>query len=201
MASAISGSGPQTYDSSVSLTSLLPIVARQRDNFYQQLLETAKGERAKRLKKLANESRQPFGHVRHELNMYLSKYGADQVQHRHLSWMFARMGFEQASCEEASVIPCLSARFESEIQSRLVMVPRLVRNAGAGHRAAHSSPRSLICCIAVIECGGLVDPWNILGFQGLFPLFFTREDSIPDSRVEVLLDIMGQIFDACTIWP
>ena len=123
MASAISGSGPQTYDSSVSLTSLLPIVARQRDNFYQRLLDTAKGERAKRLKRLANESRQPFGHVRHELNMYLSKYGADQVQHRHLSWMFARMGFEEASCEEASVIPCLSARFESEIQSRLVMVP------------------------------------------------------------------------------
>ena len=50
-----------------------------------------------------------------------------------------------------------------------------------------------------IECGGLVDPWNILGFQGLFPLFFMREDSIPDSRVEVLLDIMGQIFDACTL--
>ena len=198
MASAISGSGPQTYDSSVSLTSLLPIVARQRDNFYQRLLDTAKGERAKRLKRLANESRQPFGHVRHELNMYLSKYGADQVQHRHLSWMFARMGFEKASCEEASVIPCLSARFESEIQSRLVMVPRLVRNG-----ELETSQRMITEVIDLlhrgIECGGLVDPWNILGFQGLFPLFFTREDSIPDSRVEVLLDIMGQIFDACTL--
>ncbi|MEI6538677.1 MAG: hypothetical protein WCO86_04005 [Planctomycetota bacterium] len=80
MASAISGSGPQTYDSSVSLTSLLPLVARQRDNFYQRLLDTAKGERAKRLKRLANESRQPFGHVRHELNMYLSKYGARMMR-------------------------------------------------------------------------------------------------------------------------
>lgn len=198
MASAISGSGPQTYDSSVSLTSLLPVVARQRDNFYQRLLDTATGERAKRLKKLANESRQPFGHVRHELNMYLAKYGADQVQHRHLSWMFARMGFEQASCEEASIIPCLSARFESEIQSRLVMVPRIVRNG-----ELDTSRRLITEVIELlhrgIECGGLVDPWNILGFQGLFPLFFTREDSIPDSRVEVLLDIMGQIFDACAL--
>lgn len=34
MASSISGAGPQTYDSSVSLTTLLPIVARQRDHFY-----------------------------------------------------------------------------------------------------------------------------------------------------------------------
>lgn len=198
MASAISGSGPQTYDSSVSLTSLLPIVARQRDNFYQRLLDTAKGERARRLKKLAAESRQPFGHVRHELNMYLSKYGADQVQHRHLSWMFARMGFEEASCEEASVIPCLSARFESEIQSRLVMVPRLVRN-GDLDVARRLITEVIDLLHRGIECGGIVDPWNILGFQGLFPLFFTREDSIPDSRVEVLLDIMGQIFDACTL--
>ena len=130
--------------------------------------------------------------------MYLSKYGADQVQHRHLSWMFARMGFEKASCEEASVIPCLSARFESEIQSRLVMVPRLVRNG-----ELETSQRIITEVIDLlhrgIACGGLVDPWNILGFQGLFPLFFTREDSIPDSRVEVLLDIMGQIFDACTL--
>ena len=198
MASAISGSGPHTYDSSVSLTSLLPIVARQRDHFYQRLLDTATGERARRLKKLANESRQPFGHVRHELNMYLSKYGADQVQHRHLSWMFARMGFEKASCEEAAVIPCLSARFESEIQSRLVMVPRIVRN-GELDTARRLITEVIQLLHRGIECGGLVDPWNILGFQGLFPLFFTREDSIPDSRVEVLLDIMGQIFDACAL--
>lgn len=198
MASAISGSGPQTYDSSVSLTSLLPVVARQRDNFYQRLLETATGERAKRLKKLAKESRQPFGHVRHELNMYLAKYGADQVQHRHLSWMFARMGFEQASCEEASIIPCLSARFESEIQSRLVMVPRIVRN-GELDTARRLITEVIELLHRGIDCGGLVDPWNILAFQGLFPLFFTREDSIPDSRVEVLLDIMGQVFDACAL--
>lgn len=198
MASAISGSGPQTYDSSVSLTSLLPIVARQRDHFYQRLLDTATGDRARRLKKLANESRQPFGHVRHELNMYLAKYGADQVQHRHLSWMFARMGFEEASCEEASVIPCLSARFESEIQSRLVMIPRNVR-AGQLDTARRLITEVIEFLHRGIECGGLVDPWNILGFQGLFPLFFTREDSIPDSRVEVLLDIMGQIFDVCSL--
>jgi hypothetical protein len=198
MASAISGSGPQTYDSSVSLTSLLPVVARQRDHFYQRLLDSATGERARRLKRLASESRQPFGHVRHELNMYLAKYGADQVQHRHLSWMFARMGFEKASCEEASIIPCLSARFESDIQSRLVMVPRLVRN-GELDTARRLITEVIDLLHRGIECGGLVDPWNILGFQGLFPLFFTREDSIPDSRVEVLLDIMGQIFDVCAL--
>ena len=84
MASSISGSGPDTYDSSVSLTTLLPMVARQRDKFYQSLLETSTGARRERLTTSAAESRQPFGHVRHQLNMYLSQYGARQVQHRQL---------------------------------------------------------------------------------------------------------------------
>ncbi|MCH7685732.1 MAG: hypothetical protein IH899_03470 [Planctomycetes bacterium] len=39
------------------------------------------------------------------------------------------------------------------------------------------------------------DPWNILGFQGLFPLFSAREDSVPDQRIEILLDFMEQIFN------
>ncbi|MCA9036718.1 MAG: hypothetical protein KDA91_16405, partial [Planctomycetaceae bacterium] len=198
MASAISGSGPQTYDSTVSLTTLLPIVARQRDNFYQTLLETATGENGKRLKRLAEQTRQAFGHVRHELNMRLAKYGADQVQHRHLSWMFARMGFEKASCEEASVIPCLSARFESEIQSRLVLVRRFVK-AGQLTESHRQMMEVLDLLHRGIHCGATVDPWNILGFQGQFPLFFAREDSIPDNRVDILLELIEQIFDGCSL--
>lgn len=197
MASSISGSGPQTYDSDVSLTSLLPTVARQRDSFYQTLLETAQGERRKRLERLTQESRQPFGHVRHELNMTLSRYGARQVQHRHLSWLYASMGFEEASREEAGIIPCTSARFESEICSRLMLIHRQVRS---GHLsdAVEQLQTSLRLLQAGIQCGGFVDPWNILGFQGMFPLFSAREDAIPDNRVEVLMDVMEQIFDSCS---
>lgn len=198
MASAISGSGPQTYDSGVSLTTLLPIVARQRDHFYQTLLDLTTGDNGRRLRKLAKSTRQPFGHVRHELNMHLAKYGADQVQHRHLSWMFATMGFEEASCEEASVIPCLSARFESEIQSRLVMVRRSVKSGDLG--AAQRLVSEVVDLLQRgVQCGALVDPWNILGFQGQFPLFFAREDSIPDNRVDVLLELMELTFDSCSL--
>ena len=49
-----------------------------------------------------------------------------------------------------------------------------------------------------IECGALVDPWNILGFQGQFPLFSSREDSVPDQRVETLLQLMEALFAAST---
>ena len=198
MGASISGSGPQTWDSSVSLTTLLPMVARQRDGFYEMLLGLAQGERGARLRRLAEQTRQPFGHVRHELNMYLAKYGADQVQHRHLSWVFARMGYEQASREEATVIPCLAARFESEISARLVAIPRQLR-AGLPDEAARLIAESIELLHRGIECGGIVDPWNILGFQGLFPLFSAREDSIPDSRVDVLLELMGRLFDSCSL--
>ncbi|MFN5435024.1 MAG: hypothetical protein ACK5ES_10705 [Planctomyces sp.] len=198
MGSSISGSGPQTWDSSVSLTSLLPMVARQRDCFYSELLEQAEGERRKRLRRLATSTRQPFGHVRHQLNLYLAKYGADQVQHRHLSWVFARMGYEQASREEASVIPSLAARFESEISARLVTIPRHLR-AGKPEEAARLMDESLELLERAIHCGGFVDPWNILGFQGLFPLFSAREDSIPDTRVDSLLELMGLLFDTCAL--
>ncbi|MEQ9411940.1 MAG: hypothetical protein RIK87_29770 [Fuerstiella sp.] len=195
MASAISGAGPDTYDSSVSLTSLLPMVARQRDSFYQSLMETSSGSRRKRLAASAQESRQPFGHVRHQLNMYLSQYGASQVQHRHLASFYASLGFEQAACEEASVIPCVSARFESELQSRLMLMQRFVRAGDLG-----TARTVLTECLELfhrgIHCGAIVDPWNILGFQGMFPLFVAREDAIPDNRVEVLIEIVEQLFDA-----
>lgn len=197
MASAISGAGPDTYDSSVSLTSLLPLVARQRDQFYQSLLETSSGRRRKRLVSSAEQSRQPFGHVRHQLNMYLSQYGASQVQHRHLASFYASLGFEEAACEEASIIPCASARFESEIQSRVMLIHRAVR--GENLEEAQSLMKECLDLLRRgIHCGALVDPWNILGFQGMFPLFVAREDAIPDNRVEVLIEIVEHLFDAAS---
>jgi hypothetical protein len=198
MAASISGSGPMTFDSSVSLTTLLPIVARQRDNFYRSLLEAAEGDRGRRLRRLATSSREPFGHVRHELNMQLAKYGADQLQHRHLSWMYATMGYEEASCDEASVIPCLSARIESEMQSRLVIARRCVK-AGDVKTAWRLIREVIELYHRGIHCGALIDPWNILGFQGQFPLFFARDDAIPDNRAEILLLLIGQIFDCCSL--
>lgn len=195
MASAISGAGPGTYDSTVSLTSLLPVVARQRDHFYQSLLETASGSRRERLLASAAESRQPFGHVRHQLNMYLSQYGAAQVQHRHLAAFYASLGFEAAAVEEASVIPCASARFESEILSRLMLIQRTART-GELATAQNLLTESLDLLRRGIHCGAIVDPWNILGFQGMYPLFIAREDAIPDNRVEILIEIIEQVFDS-----
>ncbi|MBW3540386.1 MAG: hypothetical protein KY476_08955 [Planctomycetes bacterium] len=194
MASSISGYGPDTHDSSVTLTSLLPRVARQRDAFYARLLNEATGARRERLEREAALTQQPFGHVRQQLNIELSGYGARQVQYRHLAQLYARMGYPEAAQRQAAVIPSASARFESELQWRLTTA-----GIALGRRQIEQA-RELLAEVEDllhrgIECGALVDPWNILGFQAQFPLFTSREDSVPDQRIDVLLDLMEQIFN------
>jgi len=194
MASSISGSGPGAHDSNVTLTGLLPIVARQRDAFYARLLESAQGKRAQRLQQEADLTRQPFGHVRQHLNIALARYGAKQIQRRHLAYVYARLGHPDASREQVAVIPSVSARFECEIQCRL---------SAAYSFLGKGDPGAAFGCLQEveehlqrgIECGAVIDPWNILAFQGQFPLFSSREDSIADERAETLLSIVGQTFD------
>src|SRR5205085_3770602 len=46
-----------------------------------------------------------------------------------------------------------------------------------------------------IDCGAMIDPWNILGYQGLFPIFPGREDTVRDPRAEELIHTVGRQFD------
>ncbi|ODA32692.1 hypothetical protein A6X21_20310 [Planctopirus hydrillae] len=198
MASAISGAGPETHDSTITLTSLLPRVARQRDRFYATLLENAEGARAKRLQKQAKVTQQPFGHVRQHLNMYLAEYGAQQVQRRHLAYLFARMGYADEARRQAGIIPAAAARFDCEIQWRFTFFRKEIEK-GDLDQACRLIDEIEGFLHRGIRCGAIVDPWNILGFQGHFPLFSSREDSVPDQRVEQLLNLVELILEAYAI--
>ncbi len=194
MASSVSGSGPDTHDSNVSLTSLLPKIARQRDDFYARLLKTMKGKHGDRLRKEAQRAQQPFGRIRQHLNLYLAHYGCRQMQRAHLAYLFARMGYADAAREQAAVIPATATRFETEIQVRTTLAQfDLDRGAVAGADTRIAEVEDLL--LRGIDCGAIVDPWNILGFQGQFPLFAAREDSVADPRVDKLVAIMEQIFN------
>lgn len=194
MASAISGWGPTAHDSTVSLTSLLPVVAHQRDAFYARLMSRMSGSRAARLTRVAETTRQPFGHVRQHLNIYLANYAAVQMQRRAVAEQFARMGFFEAAREEAARIPAASLRFECELDLRAEAAMRSARSdvVAAADRLAEATE----LLVRGIECGAVIDPWNIIGFQGQFPLFVAREDSVPDPRVEWLIDYMNRLFAA-----
>jgi len=195
MASAISGWGPGAHDSTMSLASLLPVVARQRDDFYARTMARVSGVRAARLAAVVEATRQPFGHVRQQLNIDLANFAAAQMQRRTVAEQFARMGYSQSARSEAERIPAASIRIECELRVRSESAIRLASRGHVGEAADRLDEASDLL-VRGIECGALIDPWNILGFQGVFPLFIAREDSVPDHRAEWLIEMMERLFAA-----
>lgn len=194
MASGVSGRGPETHDSTVMLATLVPRIAAYRDEFYRRLLARQPGSRGERLQQEAQTRRQPLAGARQHLNQCLARLRAVQLQHVHLAQLFARMGYPEASTRQAEIVAVPSARLLCEICGRLT----------AGHHAldrGEAAPATAMLpdverkLREAIECGALVDPWNILGFQGQFSLFPALENSVRDHRVDVLIHVVRQIFD------
>jgi hypothetical protein len=191
MAAGVSGAGPETHDSTVTLAKLIPHIARYRDTFYATLLERAKGPHAERLRTEAAAMRQPFAGARQHLNQYLAQHRARQLQQRHMSLVLAGMGFPEASRTEAHKIPAASVRMLSEMAIRLTVGwHRIEQGDLAG--AAGQLPEVEAMLRRGIACGALVDPWNVLGFQGLYPLFHSVEDSVRDNRIDELVQAVEQ---------
>ncbi|MGF1581561.1 MAG: hypothetical protein ACFCD0_19715 [Gemmataceae bacterium] len=194
MSTGISGSGPETHDSSVTLTNLIPRIARYRDTFYQNLLAKIEGSHGDRLRKEAEVTRQPFGGARQHLNLHLARHRAAQLQHRHLALLMADLGYPEASRRQADKIPAASMRLLSEIHIRLTLGKTYIEQ-GKLEEAAAFLPEIEDLLLRGIDCGALADPWNILGYGGLFPLFHAMEDSIRDPRIDELVEVLDDTFN------
>jgi hypothetical protein len=193
MAAGVSGAGPDTHDSSTSLATLIPRIAAYRDRYYAGLLANVAGAHGERLRREAAAARQPFGGARQYLNQYLARHRALQLQQRHLALLLAAMGYPEASGSQAARIPAASVRLLSEVHGRLT-TGRLQAEAGDLAGAAGQLPAVEDLLRRGIACGALPDPWNILGFQGLYPLFTAMEDSVRDTRIDELIAVVEQTF-------
>ena len=196
MASGTTGSGPGCHGSDVTLSTLLPHIAAYRDQFYEELLAHTAGPHGERLRAEAQRTRQPFGGARQHLNHELARRRATQMQHVHLAQLYARMGYPEAALAEAHTVRIASARMLCQIYCRLT----------AGHQAidadqlepvARYLPEIEDLLQRGIECGALVDPWNIVGFGGNFSLFPAVENTVHDFRVDDLIELVEQILDLC----
>jgi hypothetical protein len=194
MATGVSGAGPTAYDSGTTLAVLLPRIARYRDAFYERLLAKLTGPHGDRLRREREATRQPFGAARQHLNAYLAKQRALQLQQRYVSLLFAQMGFADAAREEARRIPTASLRILCEIQGRIT-AGQVEAERGGLRKAADRLPEVEDLLLRGIACGALPDPWNALGFQGLFPLSPAREDAVRDGRLDELVQSVEQIFN------
>jgi len=193
MSTGISGSGPDTHDSSVTLANLLPRIAGYRDAFYERLLSRIGGRHGKRLRAEVEERRQPFGGARQHLNAELARRRAAQLEHVHLAAIFARMGYPEAATRQADIVPAASARMLCQIDCLLTEGDQAVA-AGKLARVASLLEEIMAWLRRGIECGAAVDPWNILGFDANFSLFPALENSIRDHRADDLVVLMEQIF-------
>jgi len=192
MGSGVSGNRPDAHDSSTTLATLVQHIAAYRDEFYQQLLARLSGPRAERLRSEAVRLRQPLGGARQHFNHHLVRRRAEQLQHVHLGQLFARIGYTEAAARQVRVVPVASARMQCDIQCRL-SAARLHIERGRLDQAAALLPEIEDLLHRAIECGALVDPWNILGFGGQYSLFPALENSVPDHRVDELIELVGDI--------
>jgi hypothetical protein len=193
MASALCGRGPTAHDSATTLSTLVPSIARLRDRFYDDLLKRIDGPRGERLRHEAEQIRQPLGSTRQYLNQALAQQRALQLQERHLALLFAALGYPTASRQRATAIATASVRLAAEVRLQITTASLFNERGDPGKAAEHLAEAEDVLHRG-IACGALADPWSMLGFQGLYPLFQAREDAIHDPRVEELLGLAGDLF-------
>jgi hypothetical protein len=171
----------------------VPRIASCRDRFYEALVAGVEGAHGERLRAESAAGKQPLAGARQHLNGQLARRRADQLAHVHLALLFARMGYPEAALRQARIVPAASARLTCEIQCRLT----------EGHRSIDEGQLGAAGGLLVeiedflrraIECGALVDPWNILGFQGQFSLFPAPQNSVADQRIDDLVALVDEIF-------
>ncbi len=195
MGSGISGNRPDAHDSSVTLVGLVQQIAVYRDAFYERLLEGLSGPHAERLRAEAVALRQPLGGARQHFNQHLARRRAEQLQQVNLAQLFARMGYTAAAARQVRLVPVASARMKCDMYCRLTTA-QLRMERGELLPAAELLAEVEELLHRAIECGALVDPWNILGFGGQYSLFPAPENSVYDQRVDELLDMVGEVFAA-----
>jgi hypothetical protein len=194
MGAGVSGAGPNYHDSTVTLSKLVPRIARYRDAFYQRLLKALPGAHGERLRAEAEKRKQPFAGVRQFLNQAIATQRAGHLQDRRLAQFYAAMGYPAVARAQAAKIDAPAVRFGTEIR---------IRQTEAGFAADRERAPAALPLLAEVEdllrrgidCGALIDPWNILGYQGLFPIFPGREDTVRDPRAEELIHIAGRQLD------
>ena len=202
MASGLSGHGPGAHQAAAPLAELLPRIAGYRDEFYRWMLTRLDPDHRQRLEEEISRLRQPFGGVRRHINSLLASRRARQVEAVALAGVFSRLGRAAGAERMAALVPAASARMFARITSRVVAAQTAVRRGGDGGTLGAGAAVALDELDAATEllyravgCGAAVDPWNILGLSGQFPLHEPGGESLPDPRVDDLVSTVASILD------
>ncbi len=208
MASGLSGHGPGAHQAGLPLADLLPRIAGYRDAFYRWLMEQLPEPHRLRLDDEVRRLRQPFGGVRRHINALLAKRRARQVESVALAAVMSRLGRAAEAERLAGVVPAASARMLARISGSVVAAQQALRSTKPGDDVAAAARAALDhldtatdLLFRAVGCGAIVDPWNILGLAGQFPLHEPGGESLPDPRVDDLIDETASILDGyAAVW-
>ena len=201
MASGLSGRGPAATQAALGLGELLPRIASYRDAFYRWLLGCLPPRHRLRLEEESARLRQPFGAVRQHINIVLASRRAQQVESVSLASVMARLGRSEAAERLAGAVPAASARLFARITGHVVAARRALWRQSDGPTALRELDLAVDLLFRAVGCGAAVDPWNILGLAGQFPLHEPGGESLPDPRVEDLVATTSTILEAyATTW-
>lgn len=193
MASGITGWGPGAYTSDITLGGLMRPIAAYRDAYYEDCMKQIDGEHAERLYGEQKLRRQPFGAARQHLNAALAERRAAQLQHVQLARLYARMGYPDAAKRQTDTVSAASARMMCRIDCLMTLGLRAIR-AGDLEAAVKVPAVAFDLMKRAIECGALIDPWDILACGGNFSLYAGPESGVHDSRVDDMLYLVEQVF-------
>lgn len=195
MASGMTRGRPDGHDSTVTLGRLTPVIAAYRDEFYESLMRRLSSERPDHFRRLEAERAkfgQPFAAVRQHLNRELAERRTRQHSAAQLAQLYDRLGRPRdAEAVAAEAPPAL--RMATTIRGRILAAQRAARQ-GDEDEAVDALRAASEAIDRGIECGALVDPWNLLGFQGQFSIFPAVENSLSDPRIARLVELVRSWF-------
>jgi len=204
MASGLSGRGPGAHHAGLPLAELLPRIAGYRDDFYRWLLGTLPDDHRQRLDAEMQRLRQPFGGVRRHINALLAARRARQVENVALAAVLARLGRASGAERLAGRVPAASARMFARITSLVVAARQSLSRGGqdrGGDEALARLDAARDLLFRAVGCGAAVDPWNILGLGGQFPLHEPGGESLADPRVDDLVAVTESILEGyAAVW-
>ncbi len=189
MASGICGNGPNCFASTVTLAHLMDPIARYRDLFYEERLASMKGPHADRLQAEKKIRRQAFGGARQHLNTQLARERASQLEHVYWLDCLPEWVHRLAAKEESDHVQVSSARMQCRIDCQLTSGTRALR-AGDLKSASKVLGEVRELLERGIQCGAIVDPWNIIGFAGNFARFHGPDSAVSDHRVYELVEVI-----------
>src|SRR5262249_26247259 len=154
-----------------------------RERFYKELIDKTDGDHGRRLREEATATRQPFGGARQHINQYLAGQRAMLLQRRRLALFYADLGYAAAARPPVADLGVAAVRMVTELHI-LLTAGQMLAAEGRLDEAINNLREAESLLKRAIACGAMVDPWNILGFQGQFPRWQALEDSVRDQRVD-----------------